>query len=119
MRSDGDGMYIRTSGGSRCTKEWGYTARPSPVKDWGKELGYETLIIWAECLKIDGLVALAVKVVWVECAHCGQRALVLFVREVCICTFTVPSENDRELNVLGNPRRTGDKHTGKSCGSGS
>ena len=60
----------------------GYTERPSPVKDGGEELGDETLIIWAEGLNIDWLVALAVKVVWIERAHCSQCALVFFVREV-------------------------------------
>lgn len=82
MGSDGDEVHIRTSGGSRWTEKWGYTGRRLPIKDRGEELGYETLIIWAEGLHINGLVALAVQVVWVERAHCGQCALVLFVGEV-------------------------------------
>lgn len=75
-------MYIRTSGGNRWTEEWGYTGGPLPIKDGGEELGYETLIIWAEGLGIDRLVTLAVQVVWVERAYCGQRTLVLFISEV-------------------------------------
>ena len=59
MRSDGDEMYIRTSGGSPWIEEWGYTG-PLPIKDGGEIFGYELLIIWAENLGVDGLVTLAV-----------------------------------------------------------
>jgi hypothetical protein len=55
---------------------------PLPIKCWGEELGDETLIIWAERLSMDRLVAFAVQVVGVERAHCGQSTLVLFVSEV-------------------------------------
>lgn len=68
-----------------------------PIKYWGKELGDETLIIWAERLSIDRLIAFAVQVVWVERAYCGQRTLVLFISEVRVRALTVPSE--RNLNL--------------------
>jgi hypothetical protein len=55
---------------------------PLPIKYRGEELGDETLIIWPERLNIDRLVAFAVQVVRVECAYCGQRTLVLFIRKV-------------------------------------
>lgn len=55
---------------------------PLPIKYWGEEFGDETLIIWAERLSIDRLVAFAVQVVWVERAYRGQRTLVLFISEV-------------------------------------
>jgi hypothetical protein len=70
--------------------------RTLPIKDGGKEFGYEPLIIWAEGLDVHKLVALAIQVIWVERAHCGQSALVLFVREVRICSLTVPSEHDQD-----------------------
>jgi hypothetical protein len=61
MRSDGDEVYIRTSGGSSWIEEWGNTGgMPLPIKDGGEELGYELLIIWAEILDDHGSVALAV-----------------------------------------------------------
>lgn len=69
-------------------KQWhnarGYTKYPFPlpIKYWGEELGDETLIVWAERLSIDRLVAFAVQVVWVERTYCGQRTLVLFISEV-------------------------------------
>lgn len=53
-----------------------------PIKYRGEVLVDETLVIWAERVSIDWLVAFAVQVVRVERAHCGQRTLVLFVREV-------------------------------------
>ena len=69
-----------------CTSNnaWRYTKYPFPlpIKYWGEELGDETLIIWAERLSIDRLVAFAVQVVRVERAYCGQRMLVLFISEV-------------------------------------
>jgi hypothetical protein len=66
-----------------------------PIKYWGEELGDETLIIWAERLNTNRLVAFAVQVVWVERAYCGQRTLVLFISEVRICALTVPSERNQ------------------------
>lgn len=66
-----------------------------PIKYWREELGDETLIIWAERLNTDRLVAFAVQVVWVERAYCGQRTLVLFISEVRICALTVPSERNQ------------------------
>ncbi len=67
-----------------------------PIKYWGEELGDETLIIWAERLCVDRLVAFAVQVVRVERAYCGQRTFVFFICEVGICAFTVPSERNQE-----------------------
>ena len=69
-----------------CTSNnaWGNVryAFPLPIKNWGEELGDETLIIWAERLSIDRLVAFAVQIIRVERAYCGQRTLVLFISEV-------------------------------------
>jgi hypothetical protein len=59
MRSDGDEVYIRTSGGSSWPEEWGYTGL-LPIKDGGEEFGYESFVVWTESLAVDGLVALAV-----------------------------------------------------------
>ena len=53
-----------------------------PIKYRGEVLGDESLVIWAERLSIDWLVAFAVQVVRVERAYCGQRTLVLFICEV-------------------------------------
>jgi hypothetical protein len=55
---------------------------PLPIKHRGEELGDKTLIVWAERLSIDWLVAFAVQIVRVERAYCGQRTLVLFIRKV-------------------------------------
>jgi hypothetical protein len=86
-------MLGKYSGGIRLTWMWEPwkpdNARgcmkhpfPLPIKCWGEELGDETLIIWAERLNLDRLVAFAVQVVRVEGAYCGQRTLVLLISEV-------------------------------------
>jgi len=59
-------------------------------------------------LGVDRLVALAVQVVWVECADCGKCALVLFVCEVGICALTVPSELDQGLSAMGDTSEYGE-----------
>jgi hypothetical protein len=88
MKSDGSGVlwavHIKTSGSSWRTHARGYMKYrlPLPIKHRGEELGDEPLVIWAERLSIDRLVAFAVQIVRVERAYCGQRTLVLFIREV-------------------------------------
>ena len=67
---------------SNKARRYTMVAFPLPIKCWGEELGDETLIIWAERLNIDWLVAFAVQVVGVERAHRGQSTLVLFISEV-------------------------------------
>ena len=87
MKSDGHGAvgYAHQNKWRRLVMNArGYMKCPStlPIKYRGEELGDETLVIWAERLSSDWLVAFAVQVVRVERAYCGQRTLVLFVREV-------------------------------------
>ncbi len=75
---ESDGMEIW----ELCTSTQCKGPFPLPIKYRGEVLGDKTLIIWAELLSIDRLVAFAVQVVRVERAYCGQRTLVFFIREV-------------------------------------
>jgi len=62
MRSDGDeddnAMFIRGCCGWK--NEWRYVGNPLPIKDRREELGDETLIVWAEGLGVNWIIALAV-----------------------------------------------------------
>ena len=65
-------------------------ARRSPFDDVGEELRDEALIVRFDLLNVDGLVALAVEVVRVECTNCGERLRIALVREVSVRALTVP-----------------------------
>jgi len=64
MRSDGDedekAMFIRKCRCCEWKNVWRYVGSPLPIKDWREELGNETLIVWAEGLSVNRIVALAV-----------------------------------------------------------
>ena len=63
---------------------------PSPLDDFGEELRNEILVIRLDVLDADGLVALAVEVVWVERAHRLKRAHVVRVCQVGIRALAMP-----------------------------
>ena len=62
---------------SKCGWGWGWESNAHqnnyilPIKDRGEELGNEPLVIWPKGFDFNGLVALAVQVVWVEGAYCS------------------------------------------------
>jgi hypothetical protein len=66
------------------------TRRRLPIELGGEEFFNKTLIVRSEFLYIDGLVALAVEVVWVESLDCGEDLLILLVGKMAVGTFTMP-----------------------------
>jgi hypothetical protein len=44
----------------RWKNAWRYVGNTLPIKDWREEFGNQALIVWAEGLGVNGIIALAV-----------------------------------------------------------
>ena len=67
------------------------SAMPSPLDDFREVLRDEAIVVRLELDWVDGIVALAVEIVRVECLHCRQRALVRGVSQVRVRALSVPT----------------------------